>query len=461
MKTLPIKLLILLSLNFNLFSQVIKLSKTQAIQDIDTLHKYIEEIHPNAYAYKSKKSIDSLYDRVKSKITDSISIYTFYNYASLLTANYGDGHLSTLFPQNWYSEKHIVVPFTIDIIDQKVYIQKFNKNTGLSKNSEIIEINDAPIKSIIDTMLLTRSGESYNFRKERLKEDFSQLLFSINGFDNKYKVKIKQENIEKTCILDGIDYKTYRKIAAGSERKIPDYSITYNKKNNTCILDFREFNDLQKFKIFLDTTFSSIKKQQIKNLIIDLRNNSGGNSELGDELLQYIAKNDFTQYDKTLMKVSPHLKKLWATYFLPKGYIDSSMLQKVMKIPDGVIVQTDTVFEEETELKKIKEQSIRFDGNVYLLTNNYTFSSAADFAWCFKHYKMGKIIGEETGGWGLCYGDNVYAELPNSNLAIDVSCKLFYNIGATESSTHGVIPDYPVKADDAIDFVIKMITKEP
>jgi C-terminal processing protease CtpA/Prc len=35
-----------------------------------------------------------------------------------------------------------------------------------------------------------------------------------------------------------------------------------------------------------------------------------------------------------------------------------------------------------------------------------TFSSASTFAHCFKNYKMGTIIGQETRGW---YGDKITA----------------------------------------------------
>ena len=71
--------------------------------------------------------------------------------------------------------------------------------------------------------------------------------------------------------------------------------------------------------------------------------------------------------------------------------------------------------------------------------------------------KMGKVVGEETGGWGLCYGDNVYTTLPISNIAINVSCKLFYNIGATNESFHGVIPDYEINPNKAMNYTIEII----
>jgi len=459
MKLRAIIIITFLSIGFTSYSQKRLFSKEEAILDIDTMQKYIEEIHPNAYAYKSKEVINNLYEKVKSKITDSISIYELYNYASFITANYGDGHLSTIFPNIWNRENHLVVPFTIEISNQKVYVKKIIDGYGIFENAEVIKINGVPINEIIDTMLVSRSGEALHFKKEMVKYYFPNLLYSIYGFDNKYEVQFKQDNTIKTLVLDGIDYKSYLKMLNGEENNISDFSVKYLMKKNLCIIDFRDFSDLERFKTFLDTVFNNIKKDSINNLIIDLRNNSGGNSALGDELFQYISKTDFTQYDKTILKVSSHLKSLWTSYYLPQGIIDSITVNELLKLPNGIIVRTDTIFNDDEEIVKLNENSNRFYGNIYLLTSNFTFSSAADFAWCFKHYNMGKIIGEETGGWGLCYGDNVYTELPNSRLAINVSCKLFYNIGATETSTHGVIPDFQVKSEDALDYVIKIIEK--
>ncbi len=459
MKLRAVIIITFLSIGFTSYSQKGLISKEEAIQDINTMQKYIEEIHPNAYAYKSKEIIDNLYEMVKNKIKDSISIYELYNYASFLTANYGCGHLSTIFPNSWNRENHLVVPFTIEISNQKVYVKKIIDGYGIFENAEVININGVPINEIIDTMLVSRSGEALHFKKEMVKYYFPNLLYSIYGFDNKYEVQFKQDNTIKTLVLDEIDYKSYLKMLNGEENNISDFSVKYLMEKNLCIIDFRKFSDLERFKTFLDTVFNNIKRDSINNLIIDLRNNLGGNSALGDELFQYISKTDFKQYDKTILKVSSHLKKLWTSYYLPLGIIDSMTVNKLLNLPNGMIVRTDTVFNYDDEIIKLKEISNKFNGNVYVLTSNNTFSSAADFAWCFKHYNMGKIVGEETGGWGFCYGDNVYAELPNSRLPINVSCKLFYNIGATETSTHGVIPDFQVKSENALDYVIKIIEK--
>ena len=42
---------------------------------------------------------------------------------------------------------------------------------------------------------------------------------------------------------------------------------------------------------------------------MDIRKNGGGNSSLGDELMQYISANDFRMFDSCLIKISDELNK--------------------------------------------------------------------------------------------------------------------------------------------------------
>ena len=104
-------------------------------------------------------------------------------------------------------------------------------------------------------------------------------------------------------------------------------------------------------------------------------------------------------------------------------------------------------------------KSERFDGKVYLLTSVRTFSSASSFTQAFKHYKIGKIVGQETGGWIVSYGDKIMSELPITKIPLSISTKKFYTVGATDEDLHGVKPDIEMKAENALDFIIKKINK--
>ncbi len=73
---------------------------------------------------------------------------------------------------------------------------------------------------------------------------------------------------------------------------------------------------------------------------------------------------------------------------------------------------------------------------------------------------MGKIIGEETGGWIIHYGDVIKATLPNSKLNLTISHKLWYEIGATENDFNGTVPDIYVPSEKALDYTLDLIKKQ-
>ncbi len=113
----------------------------------------------------------------------------------------------------------------------------------------------------------------------------------------------------------------------------------------------------------------------------------------------------------------------------------------------------------DTTLIQLRENKNRFKGNTYLLTSHMTFSSAASFSWAFKYFKMGTVIGEETGGIAVCFGDIINQVHPNTKIEYSGSHKKFYHYGATESDTHGTIPDFTIPEKDALDFAMDLIMK--
>ncbi|SFN89343.1 Peptidase family S41 [Paenimyroides ummariense] len=208
---------------------------------------------------------------------------------------------------------------------------------------------------------------------------------------------------------------------------------------------------MKSFKTFLNDFFSTIKKNNIKNLVIDLRENGGGNSQLGDELLSYLISEPFTQYEKTLTKYSDTQKHF------TKNLTDAEdkYRQNILEKKSGTVETTD----KSNSLTFPKKLEQRFNGNVLILISGQTFSSAADFANACKYYKVGTTIGEETGGSVVSAGETIQIVLPHSKLQLNVSTSKDYNVGARTESRHGVKPHVKVSASKALDYAFKRIKK--
>ena len=93
-----------------------------------------------------------------------------------------------------------------------------------------------------------------------------------------------------------------------------------------------------------------------------------------------------------------------------------------------------------------------------MLTSQYTFSSAMDFATVIQDNGIGKVIGEIPGNMPTAYGDKLSFQLPASKLVLSVSYKKFYRVDITKS-IEPLIPDYTVDADKAEEKLVEYIKK--
>ncbi|MBW1298436.1 hypothetical protein GBO31_23255 [Aquimarina litoralis] len=281
------------------------ISKEEALSEIDTLKKYIEEVHPNPYNYVSKPLIYSEFEKIKSLIiNDSISIYKHYNNVSKLMGLYNDGHTFAKFPREYYRLQQKFLPFkaTINDKDKEILIQASSDST-IQEGSKVIAVNGIHTEQLIDSSVDLMSGETKEFKIKRIEYTLSELFYSQFGFCRSYEVQIESNNKQSVHYVQGIDFKSYKRLKNNpNDISTNNYSAKFLNNGKVCIIDFNSFRDLASFKEFLIKTFTKISNLNTEHLIIDIRDNSGGNSQLGDELFQYIANKPFNQYYKSLAK---------------------------------------------------------------------------------------------------------------------------------------------------------------
>ncbi len=414
--------------------------------DLDSLYVGVEEIHPHMFYTISREEFEEKLNGVRQRLKEEMTIFEFYILIAPLIAGLGDGHTSVSFPFNSLSSEALLFPYAVkvDYEDTTVVITHSltGKDDTIPPDSQIISINGVDIKEITGEMLNMISGEKISFRAAMLNQMFRYLLYAIFG-EPLYTIHYRSEQTVDQQKVSGITYKeVYRFLQELQEKdKEPDYSFTIDKDKKIAVIDFNRFHDLARFETFLDSVFTNIQEQQINDLIIDIRQNPGGSSLLGDEFFQYIAAVPFQQFGRVVIKTSDRQVEFHKERF-QREFHDYSLGIKEYEID---------------ELHELRDNPLRFQGNTYLLTSNFSFSSASSFAWAFQYFDMGTIAGEETGGLAVSFGDTIIQSLPYTGLHIAVSHKEFYHYGATDENRHGTIPDYEVAADGAKDYVIKLI----
>ena len=413
----------------SIYSQSPKISKEALHNDLDVLVSTLDRLHPNMYFDIGKEGFEKKLEETKEHLTEEMDVFDYYKIINPLVTDLNDGHTALRFPVTAYREiESQLFPVSVKVSDQDLSVTVKSDYSvageSIPKNAEITSINGIPTQEILREMLRYISGERVFYKQSRLSEYFAPLLYVLYRSDA-YTINYTFKGTSESVKLEGLSYDEFYKRRNGNNDSAAKGPYSLELIDSVAIMDFRSFTDLKSFKEFLRTTFTTIKDQGISNLILDLRENGGGSSSLGIELFQYLSDKPFHQFEKAIIKSNDKLKE-----------------------------------KEVKKLIKPRKNSLRFTGNIYVLQSNYTFSSASTFTWAFKHFEMGKIIGEEAGGMSITHGVFQTETLPNSGLGISVSTRKFTLVGASENDIHGTLPDYKVSAQVAMDVAFDLIRKE-
>ena len=158
-------------------------------------------------------------------------------------------------------------------------------------------------------------------------------------------------------------------------------------------------NSIPDFEEFLKNMFAEMETKHIQTLVVDMRNNGGGNSMLGDMLLEALLPEDksFKSYD-AFIRVSDFVKTS-STYFTPIQ-ADAKILintNDLPKIPE---------WENHIRLKQL------FTGKVIFIQGQNTFSSANYLLTTIHDNHLFQTIGTETSQRPTCFGDIMPIILP-------------------------------------------------
>lgn len=443
MKIKLFTLVLLLTAALKVFSQGnTMLSKEQVIEDIDSLVYTISEVHPDMFSICGQGEFFGMVSNLKQALSDSLSVCQLYLMLQPILVKLGDGHTSLWFPWDEVKDNTLRIPLHVTPTrDNKLYVD-FSVDNKIPLGSEIIKINGITVDNMFKKMMCYHCAETDAFRAQRVRDTFSELLFILYSADS-YNIEYKEpgrRKIMKTT-LGACENKVLvewekKNLASPSSYDGEPYSFKILPEKNVAIMDFNSCQDPEKMEVFADSMFRVLRNDNIKNLIIDVRRNGGGDTEVGDNLLKYLSPKPFYQFEMGAFRRTPTVNKL-------AGWSDNTGWY-YHKIIDEELIQPKT------------NDEGHFMGNVYLLTSNRTYSAANSFSWAFKEFGVGKVVGEETGGVCVSFGECISYYMPNSHIQTSISSSRVWQYGADEKNIHATYPDYRVPTEQALDKALKL-----
>jgi C-terminal processing protease CtpA/Prc len=276
-------------------------------------------------------------------------------------------------------------------------------------------------------------------------------LLLLNGIRAPYDLDVRSARAEspRRVALRGSSRDSIvaadRRAAAATPAPATTRNFTYRLlSDRTAYLDLFTFGgEHGRFRTDLDSIFRRLTADSARSLIIDLRNNGGGDSWLGDELLSHITSTPYRMSSVKLWRMSaeyrayvksmvrPPLNHLPIEKVIPTG-------RRMFSVPDGTIVRFDS------DVEQHGRRNPRFDGPVCVLIGPGSFSSTVDLVDAIKTYKLATLIGEETGGRPNSFGEIYYYRTPYTGYLVTVSSAAFVRANGDTADHRGVLPDIEV-----------------
>jgi hypothetical protein len=400
-------------------------------EDLDFLFKTIEEVHPNMYAYTTKEEFTQLRERLYQSVNRPMNRLEFYKITAPVVAKLKNGHMNLDWPDEfkaYVNNGGKVFPLKLYWDGQNAILSENRGRDALPMGGVVVSINEENVCQLLAKMAKYRADELKNSDIFFAGMSLHRYLWLEYGRIKSWNLQIKGVDGEiKDYIVKPISWEQY--LANKPNKK--DYSYRYISEYNTGLIEFKSCFNLRKFKEFLKQTFKKIHDQKVSNLIIDVRHNVGGESTLGNALLDYITDEPFREAERVDIKISKQ--------------IHGDNLEEIRKkFPSKNIEIGSVITDEEISFIKPSDNLLRFRGSCFLLIDRLVFSSASQFASMIKCFNIATIIGEETWGTTAAYGAIQGFNLPNLGLGFSVPHKYIVQ-ACGKPDGRGVLPDYEVK----------------
>lgn len=434
-------------------------SKADVLSDLEYLRSSLEATHFDLYAYTSKKAFEENYSAVKNQIEkDSLPLLEVINLFQKVVAKANNAHTRIAFAD--YAQPYIayfqsggsVFPLEVAIENGKAFVRKnWSANSNISKGAELKSINGMPTHEIFKKLYPQIAAERLYFKHAQLEVfTLPRYYWQVFGEQKTFDVEILVNGRHSTQKLEAIkaleDYENKREDILKQ-----DWELEFLPNDVVYLRPGAFGGDEDKYKRFIDSAFVEINAKRVENLIIDLRNHSGGDDSFGDYLVSYIADKPFKWASKFKLKSSVLLKE----DVRKNRDTTETFWESVLKHKDGEIYDYDFGYYEP------QPEANRFQGKVYVLVNRQSYSQSTVTAAQVQDYAFGQIVGEETAEHPDLFASIFTYELPKTGIKVDVPKGKIQRVSSIDKG-RGVIPDILIKDNllDEVDEILNGLLKQ-
>ena len=406
--------------------------------DAVLLERTLRGLHPGLHRHQTAQQVDAHFAALHRELSrDGITMREAFVAISRLTAALRCGHTYPN-PSNQSAAVRAAVfdpadklPFTFRLEDRRMFVVDDSSHT-LTSGAEVVAIDGTPVPKILDALLPLIRGDGANDGKR---------LHDLQGeaFDIYYPLLFPARNGQAGIAIRGKRAPlSVPRVAArqrGGKSVSADEQWQFTRDGDTATLrlgTFTTWTMKRDWRAFLRESFASARGA--RKLVIDIRGNEGGDSDVIDEVVRHLLAKplavtgwrEVVRYRKLPEELGAHVSS-WDDSFRDFGDLPD--------LGNGFFLR------KEAAVRTIEPAPDAYAGTVELLIDEANSSATFLLASIVKEHGLATLAGRETGGnrRGTNGGRIAFLKLPASGIEVDVPLVGYFP--TTPQPDRGVVPD--------------------
>ena len=364
--------------------------------------------HKNVYTYVSRDEYERFTKSQFEKISNTTTLAEFFIIVSETVAFVKCYHSSARPPKSLIQSAGNF-PIVTHYDGERIFIIKdLSKSSRIPRGAQILEINEKPISDLIALIkkIIPADGAIQTAVDSSIDAFFPFLITRILGFPNSYTVKYRRpfDPAPISVSIEALPYAQLKtQLSLGPMRGGKKLDLVIYSETKTARLIIRSFvfygEKLPEFRKFVEESFSLLRESGIQKLIVDVRENGGGDPYAASILLSHLAREPIRYFGNV------------------PGHED--LKQAIPPAKDA------------------------FSGDVYLLVDGFCGSTCGHFVSLVKYHGLAELVGTGTGTTYFCSGSPKKFTLRNTGINIAVGQSAFETYVSGMEKGKSIEPDFP------------------
>jgi len=450
----------LLTLSTQACAQEDHVTAQQAREDLDHLYHGLRASAADLYSETPESVFEARYQEMRAGYDAPITPHALYTDFQRFTALARQSHnrmdgLSPGWPA-FFSRGGPIFPLRFQVAHGEVIVSAAPQGSAVQPGDRLLALNGEPNPIWLQRLTQHVSADTPALAYSILSQGEFYYVWLEYGVRDNFTVEIERDGSTQTLTLDAIPAESMWELEeiepgfslAGREAGMLNTTTAYLRPGPFFDVDAETPDQayapaaVQRFTGFIDAAFERFIETGATDLILDLRDNPGGDIAFSDPVVAWFADRPFRFASDFRVRVSAQTAASMQARIdaNPDGEHDVSrdLIELFANTEPGDLVSYDLPYAQ-------PRHGQQFTGNVHVLVNRNSFSNAVTTAALIQDYGFGTIYGETTRDMATTFGAMEHFTLPNSGFRVGYA-KAHIIRPNGEQETHPATPDVSLPA---------------